>query len=934
MRIQHKVKWLGTALLLGLLFGLLGCGQDSDAPQDAPPPVDESDPGTAEPSDETDATAPEDPTHEADASDPVEPEGSNCATYLDCLDACWESDIENIENCNHDCEQGATPEALLTANELFDCENVCHNESATQAAFEACYEENCVSLWEVCAAPPECIPACSNYETLCGDEGPLNRNRRVFQSGTTRVVLKLVPNQVVVALEPAAHSTPDLSQVEHIENISALSAKKMFVAHAKQSSGELSLKEASHPAIRATFPVFVNQLGQRLITSDEIILGVRPNPHATWEQELAALKIELLRPVRGVANTWLAKTTSGDALQATDRLLPSEHVLWAEPNFLRLLPLRHIPNDPYFSNQWHHHNSGQHPRGLAGVDLRTPAAWDTTLGSPLVRIAINDDGVDTRQNDIPFLRHEDGAIVGVHVPDNIEDALAEGCCTHGTSVAGVSCATADNALGTAGVCPNCSVIPVWTNYATPNEDVATAESFSLSVEQGAWIINNSWGPPDGNPALIEAPSPADPLPQAVAEAIESAVLEGRGGKGTVVIFAAGNGNEDCSTDAFVSHPLTLGVAAVNARGVKSSYSDFCAGVWVAAPSDGNHLMPGIVTSDVLFDLGYSPAEEETPLDPTGSVTSTFGGTSSAAPAVAGVVGLMLSANPDLSVHQVFDILRRTSRKIDMAHGVYEEDDDGFLKSPYYGYGLVDAHGALRAATIGCQIENSDLCIPASTCAEGPLTNVTEICNGMDDNCDGTVDEVACPEPAEPNGACDLSGNCADRCTWLDHDPVPACLDTCAEQIPCPSDFECLGGVCVPTSGRLSAPNDEVCDGFDNNHNGEIDEGSCELSQTATCEFSAQCGDTDGVQVCIEGFCASTCETTDNCEQGIECQQIASQYGNPMDTSVCAPSLSTGLSCVEACMFLHENAPGAIFQSIIQCVSNALSCDEAIACVPL
>ena len=109
---------------------------------------------------------------------------------------------------------------------------------------------------------------------------------------------------------------------------------------------------------------------------------------------------------------------------------------------------------------------------------------------------------------------------------------------------------------------------------------------------------------------------------------------------------------------------------------------------------------------------------------------------------------------------------------------------------------------------------------------------------------------------------------------------------------------------------------------------------CETSTDATCSFSAECDSSNGETVCVEGFCAPVCITTDDCESGVECQSLATQYGATDETSICAPSLDTGLTCIEACMFLEENAPGPIFQSIINCITEAPTCEDAIDCVPL
>jgi subtilisin family serine protease len=930
-----RITSLLAPALLTVALAVTGCGSDEEDSNssDAVDPAESSD--SSDPTDAASSSDPSDPADASDSSDPSDPTQAtdpaelNCSEYLDCIDGCWTNDPDEVDSCFETCDETAKPEALEAADAYYNCLDDCEVNAEDDEQLEVCYQEECEPLYIACIAPPECVPACAHYDEICGEDGPLYGERSYWASGR-RYALQTSTQEFVVALNEASPSTPDILGVERIEQFDSLHSKDMLVAHFKAQN--VNAQTFTHPSIRGVYPVFTNSRGERLLSTDEILFHAPDQTAADLAPLLEQLKLTLVRSVKGLPQTWLARALFEDSISACDRLRDNMSIKWASPNFLRQHQLRYIPNDPFLSEQWHHSNDGEGSLRLAGADMRTTFAWDITTGNQEVSIAINDDGVDLRHPDIPFMRDSDSQIIGVNLPTDIDDNLAEGCCNHGTSVAGVSAAIADNATGTVGVCPGCSVIPVWTDFGSPNEDLAVAETFTESTANGAWAINNSWGPPDGNPAVLESPAAIEPVPDIIDQALRDVAENGRDGKGTVVIFAAGNGNEDVLSDPYVTHPLTIGVASVNARGIKSSYSDFGEAVWVAAPSDGNHLMPGIVTSDVLGDLGYASTGNPEALDPSGDVTADFGGTSSAAPAVTGLVGLIFSVNPDLTAMAVKDILRRTSRKIDKANGLYEPDGDGFLKSPFYGYGLIDAHAAVRAALIGCAPDDPNLCVPAATCTDSPLELVPEICNGIDDNCDGTIDEGACGEPTAIGQACDLRGDCQDSCTWLENDPLPYCAGDCAEG--CPEGHVCSGDLCVPETGRLSPESSEICDGYDNNLDGAVDEIGCDPSTDGTCEYTAQCDSSNGPVMCVEGFCAPVCETTDDCDSGVECQEVASQYGSGADISICAPSLDSGLTCIDACIFLHENAPGAIFQSITNCITEAATCDDAIACVPL
>ncbi|MEC9466578.1 MAG: S8 family serine peptidase, partial [Myxococcota bacterium] len=384
--------------------------------------------------------------------------------------------------------------------------------------------------------------------------------------------------------------------------------------------------------------------------------------------------------------------------------------------------------------------------------------------------------------------------------------------------------------------------------------------------------------------------------------------------------------ESVDSDAFVSNPNTIGVAAVSSLGFKSFYSDFGDGVWVSAPSDG---ALGIVTSDVRGDYGDNGTGAGE-LDPSGDTTDTFSGTSAAAPAVSGLLGLIYSANPELTAAQAKDILRRTSRKIDQVNGLYTEDADGFLWSPYYGYGLVDAHAAVRAAVLGCSPESLEVCIPAVTCADGPQLGIPEVCNGVDDDCDGDTDEEVCP--ADPIGCepCNLAGTCDGGCTYLADDLGPSCLAPCSEDSACDEGFGCDSGFCIPDSGRCSEPSEELCDGRDNDADGLIDEEACEPGDGESCEFDGQCP--TGF-VCQYERCFQTCEDVADCANNDACLALADGYGQALDTSVCAPEFDFDFSCEEGCLFLYQNAPGPLFDALLGCVMDATTCDEASGCIP-
>lgn len=355
------------------------------------------------------------------------------------------------------------------------------------------------------------------------------------------------------------------------------------------------------------------------------------------------------------------------------------------------LPL--LPKDELLARQWHLMNNGNELGLLAGADARVMEAWEVlgSLGSPDVVIGIIDDGFDLDHPDLvsdriiaPWCFTRDTSDPR---PDFNDDypyrrmGRWEGD-WHGTACAGVALGNA-NGTGIVGAAPGCRFIPVrWGSSLT---DSQVERWFAYMVEKGAWVVSCSWGPAARN----------FPLSHRKHKALADCVRNGRGGKGTVVVFAAGNDNRDIdnppySHDGFACHPDVIAVSASTSRDEKADYSSYGKPVSVCAPSSGAGGRD-IVTSDVsgtfvrngkAIESGYSE----------GLYTYSFGGTSSSTPLVAGVCALVLSANPTLQPAEVKDILQKTARKIGSG-----SKDGGNGHSPKFGYGCVNAVEAVRMA---------------------------------------------------------------------------------------------------------------------------------------------------------------------------------------------------------------------------------------------
>ncbi len=370
----------------------------------------------------------------------------------------------------------------------------------------------------------------------------------------------------------------------------------------------------------------------------------------------------------------LTPESQANPIKTANALLEDECVKVAEPDFLSELELApYRPEDPLFLEQWHLENTGGE-RMAIGADISAPEAWEITRGHPNITICIMDDGVDTDQPDFST----PGKIVSPREFNKNENSplpiFAHN--NHGTMCAKIALAD-ENDSGGVGVAPRCSLMPVRMRGRI--SDKAIKDYFDHARLNGASIISCSWG----------VKSKFFPLGTQAFKAIQKAAKEGRDGLGCVIIFAAGNDNRPISgfhkgtrvLSGFASHPDVITIAASNSEDQRSPYSNFGSEIWVCAPSTGNGQP--IVIGDRDGNKVQSSVEN----------TEDIGGTSSAAPIVAGVCGLILSANPKLNREDVKIILKKTAQKINRAKGKYDPREH----SIYHGWGRVDAAKAVQLA---------------------------------------------------------------------------------------------------------------------------------------------------------------------------------------------------------------------------------------------
>ncbi|MDX9725110.1 MAG: S8 family serine peptidase [Bacteroidales bacterium] len=383
-------------------------------------------------------------------------------------------------------------------------------------------------------------------------------------------------------------------------------------------------------------------------------------------------------------NTYFAKAPDDIGVRIfnlAERLLLIDEVEFCHPELIRKRSYRKI--NP---RQWHLKETAiKNVKISAGV--KADLAHKLSKGNG-VTIAIIDDGVDIFH---PEFREEGKVVYPRDVVKGNENPLpAFHYDNHGTACAGIAAASGIKASG---VAPKAFLMPV--RLSSNLGSMAEADAFKWAADHGADIISCSWGPADGNWSDPDDPVHFAPvgLPDSTRLAIDYAISSGRGGKGCIITFAAGNGNEDSGYDGYASYEKVIAVSACNDTGSRCVYSDYGKNVWCAFPSSDfgyapfKHPAPlteGIYTTDRQGSEGYNPE---------GDYTGNFGGTSASCPGVAGTAALILAANPALSWIQVKDILRDTAERIDTQNGSYDESGH----SIYYGFGRVNAEKAVKGA---------------------------------------------------------------------------------------------------------------------------------------------------------------------------------------------------------------------------------------------
>lgn len=370
---------------------------------------------------------------------------------------------------------------------------------------------------------------------------------------------------------------------------------------------------------------------------NSIVLNFREDiPTAIVSEQLKEIasqynKTASLNSIFSVDENVYTVTGNKTLLKALRHSPLKQYVEYIEPNYI--YSALEVPNDPDYSKQWNFRS------------INVERAWEETKGDG-VTVAVIDTGVSR----VPDLQ-ETEFVEGYDFVNDSTDASDDN--GHGTHVAGTIAESTNNNYGVAGIAYHAKIMPLKVLSAGGGGDIADiAEAIRYAADNKADVINMSLGG-GGESQLMK-------------DAIDYAYS-----KGVVIVAAAGNENQNSSSYP-ARYPKVISVAALDPAGQKAPYSNFGAGVDIAAPGGSEE---GKILQETI-----NPNTGE-------SIFTALQGTSMAAPHVAGVTAL-IKASGVSEPEEITKILKQSARKV---------QEDPFN---HFGAGHLDAAASVQLALKG------------------------------------------------------------------------------------------------------------------------------------------------------------------------------------------------------------------------------------------
>uniref|UniRef100_A0A673APS8 Furin-1-like n=1 Tax=Sphaeramia orbicularis TaxID=375764 RepID=A0A673APS8_9TELE len=365
------------------------------------------------------------------------------------------------------------------------------------------------------------------------------------------------------------------------------------------------------------------------------------------------------------------------------------------------------PVDPKFRDQWYLYNSNHR-------DLNAKGAWQLGYTGKGVVVSILDDGIEKNHPDLSQNYDPDASYDvndGDSDPQPRYTQLNDN--RHGTRCAGEVAAVANNDICGVGVAYNAKIggVRMLDGEVT---DMVEAQSLSLNP-QHIDIYSASWGPEDDG-KTVDGPA------KLAKEAFLHGVTEGRGGLGSIFVWASGNGGREkdsCNCDGYTNSIYTLSISSSTQNGNVPWYSEACSSTLATTYSSGNLNEKQIVTTDLKAKC-----------------TDSHTGTSASAPLAAGIIALALEANKNLTWRDMQHLVVRTSHPAHLLTNDWRNNGVGRKVSHSYGYGLLDAGAIVALAKTWTNVGPQRKCVISMVCEPRNIGSYLSI-NKTVDACFGT-----------------------------------------------------------------------------------------------------------------------------------------------------------------------------------------------------
>ncbi len=356
-------------------------------------------------------------------------------------------------------------------------------------------------------------------------------------------------------------------------------------------------------------------------------------------------------------------------------------------------------SDPMFSAQWFINGGGRD-----GADMNVRPAWDKGYTGKGVVVSILDDGI---QHNHPDLAQNYDKFASTDINDSDPDPMPQdnGDNKHGTRCAGEVAAVANNGVCGVGIAFNASIGGVRMLDGVVN-DAVEARALSLNPNH-IDIYSASWGPEDDG-RTVDGPGPL------AKRAFLNGVTRGRNGKGSIFVWASGNGGrfvDDCNCDGYTNSIFTLSISSASQAGFKPWYLEQCSSTLATTFSSGT---PGT-------DASIATVDQDARLRPNKICTDQHTGTSASAPIAAGVCALALEANPNLTWRDMQYLVVMSSKPGPLIR------ESGWLNNGLgrqynhkFGYGLMDAGAMVDLAERWKNVPLQHVCQSAVITSDLPL----------------------------------------------------------------------------------------------------------------------------------------------------------------------------------------------------------------------